>query len=97
MVGRDNGAIVAYETLRSEIIQQRPSGAQSHALALFLRQGMIAWMTAWTQCHAARSVADSARRCVERPAVVAHDAAAQVVQVLTEMVLGQACRGGGGG
>jgi hypothetical protein len=42
--------IARYEELRGQALGR--SGAQGQAMALFMRGGMSAWMTAWSQCVA---------------------------------------------
>ena len=91
----EDGVKAAYEELRQEVLDRRTVHAQSHALALFVRQGMLTWMTAWSQCRALRATAEIERSRVQRAAVVADDAGAQVVRLLAEMVLGEAGRGRG--
>jgi hypothetical protein len=94
-VGCEDGVTAAYEELRQEVLDRRAMRAPSHALALFVRQGMLTWMAAWAQCGAVRATGESERPRTDRAAVVADDAGAQVVRLLAEMVLGEARRGRG--
>ena len=94
-VRREAGAIADYEDLRRAVLQRRTAGTQSHALALFLRQGMLAWMAAFSPCRGGRPVACPERAGMARSGVLAGDACPQVVRLLTEMVLGDERRGGG--
>jgi len=79
--------VARYEELRRDARAEPGSGPRSHGLALFLRQGMAAWMRAWVECQAvapgeARSAADGTGPALPRVL------GPEVVMVLAEMVLG---------
>jgi hypothetical protein len=84
MSARPAGELCAgYEALRATVagsgVSETPRG-----LALFLAQGLAAWMRAWSALAPVPEIVPVA----ERP--VASGLGADVVRVLTEMVLG--CR-----
>jgi hypothetical protein len=81
--------MAAYEELRQAVLDRRIAHAQSQALALFVRQGMLGWVTAWSQCCAVRVTSESARSLTTRAAVLADGAGTQVVRILADMVLGE--------
>jgi len=90
--------MAAYEALRQAVLDRRMAPAQSQALALFVRQGMLSWVMAWSQCYAVRVLSDGARPPAARAATLADAACPQVVRILADMVLGEtreAWRGGG--
>ena len=45
--GRHPALIAHYEQLRGDVLRR---GIPGRGLALFLRQGMMAWIGAWTEC-----------------------------------------------
>ncbi len=45
-----NEMVAAYEQLRSDVLDQGRRFVPTPGLALFLRQGMTAWMRAWACC-----------------------------------------------
>jgi len=91
----EDGVTAAYEELRQAVLEGRTVRAQSQALALFVRQGMLGWMTAWSQCRAARVTGEGVRPPVTGGAMLADEACIRVIRILAEMVLGEARRGGG--
>jgi len=50
MLNRGNSLCEQYEALRAQAIGECPGIATPQGLALFLRQGMAAWMLAWSEC-----------------------------------------------
>jgi len=50
MLNRGNSLCEQYETLRAQATGEYPGIATPRGLALFLRQGMPAWMSAWLDC-----------------------------------------------
>jgi hypothetical protein len=70
-----------YEVLREAVLAGRAGGL---GLALFLREGMAAWMRAWDGPRPGARVAAPPRRGSDAPAGGAHGA---IVSVLAEMAL----------
>jgi hypothetical protein len=46
----DQGLIDHYEQLRNDVLSLAAGGNPTPGLALLLRQGMAAWMRAWSPC-----------------------------------------------
>ncbi len=88
--------MAAYEALRQAVLDRRPAHAQSHALALFVRQGMLSWMTVWSHCRAVQIPRHGAGPA-EPGTVVTNERGAEVVRLLAEIVLVRARGDGGGG
>lgn len=74
-----------YEALRAYAVE-RDVPASRDGLVVLLRQGMPAWMDAWTRLPAAPALPVKAER--ERPSPLSDDASAEVVRVLAAMTLG---------
>jgi hypothetical protein len=92
-----DGVMTAYEELRQAVLDRRIARAQAQALAVFVRQGLLGWVTAWSQCAAVRIPSDGARPAAPRAATLADDMCPQLVQVLADMVLGETPAAGRGG
>ncbi len=50
MRNKDNGLCEQYEALRAQATRECPGITTPRGLALLLRQGMPAWMLAWSDC-----------------------------------------------
>lgn len=50
MLLADNSLCESYEELRSQATGKNSLGATPRGLALFLHQGMPAWISAWSRC-----------------------------------------------
>jgi hypothetical protein len=50
LLARRTEMVTDYEQLRSAVLDQPRGSVLPPGLALFLRQGMTAWMRAWTGC-----------------------------------------------
>jgi hypothetical protein len=74
-----------YETLRNHAME-RDGPAARHGLAVLLRQGMAAWMDAWSTLPA--PPLRSARGDSPRPCPLPNESSAAVVHVLAAMALG---------
>ncbi len=74
-----------YEALRCHAIE-RQSPVARYGLAVLLRQGVAAWIGAWSKVPAAppRSAQDES----PRPSPLPHGSSAEVVRVLAAMTLG---------
>jgi hypothetical protein len=77
-----------YEVLRRYVIEPHHALAARDGLVVLLRQGVAAWMDAWSKVptSAVRAVRAAQGEC-ERPPLSA--ASAEVVHVLVSMALGQ--------
>ena len=79
--------VARYEDLRRDALAEPGAVPRSHGWALFLRQGMAAWIRAWTECEA--SAPGQERRAPVRDAVgVPRVLGCEMVKVLADMVLG---------
>jgi hypothetical protein len=78
---RDDGLIARYEELRRRALGQ--CGTQALGLALFMRQGMHAWMTAWSDCKATAASLPSLPSSI--PAVASQETCP--VQLHTEVAM----------
>jgi len=79
--------IADYERLRNDVLDATCIQATAPGRALFLRQGMAAWMRAWTACpKRSMSETDSAPR-FSPP--LSQGLLAQVTMILAGMLLGQ--------
>lgn len=75
-----------YEDLRNDVLHSFPEIVkQSQGLALFLRQGMIGWLNAWSKCSPPHVVEDKKEEYAYQGLPV--DLRAQVANVLTNMTL----------
>lgn len=75
-----------YEDLRNDVLHSLPEiGKQSQGLVLFLRQGMIGWLNAWSKCSPPHTVEDKKEEYAYQDLPV--DLRAQVANVLTNMTL----------
>ena len=90
----DKGTLNArYEELRSDVFSSYSKNMrQSQGLVLFLRQGMIGWLKAWSNCSSrAHTVEDREEEYIHRD--LPYDLRTQVAIVLTNMAL-NTCREG---
>ena len=76
---------VRYEALRSHAIERQVPVAR-YGLAVLLRQGVAAWMDAWSKMPA--SPPRSAKDDSPRPCPLPDGSSAEVVRVLAAMTLG---------
>jgi len=90
----DKGILNArYEELRSDALSSCSKNMrQSQGLVLFVRQGMIGWLKAWSTCSArAHTIEDREQEYAYQD--LPHDLRTQVAIVLTNMAL-NTCREG---
>jgi hypothetical protein len=80
----DNSAVRQYESLRSQVLNQQERFAEpSLGLALFIRQGMLAWIEV---CH--RYIpAHSTRQKRPQPPVFAYDTTSEMIKVMANITL----------
>ena len=74
-----------YEELRQQALGRWERGSGGRGFALFLRQGMKGWMEAWSRC--VPEIPTCPLRGYSREEIVPLDLRAEVVMVLTGMVL----------
>ena len=75
-----------YEQLRGDALNRAGLPAHGFGLALFLRQGMTAWMRAWSECtHELQTPAASA---VPLAAPLPAEVRAQLTLILASMLTG---------
>jgi hypothetical protein len=75
-----------YEDLRNDVLHAFPEiGEHSQVLVLFLRQGMIGWLNAWSTCSPPHTVENKREEYAYQDLPV--DLRAQVANVLTHMTL----------
>jgi hypothetical protein len=73
-----------YEVLRRHALERQHAPAARDGLAVLLRQGVAAWMDAWSRVPAPPPPATGNRG----PKAVLPDSSAEVVRVLAAMALG---------
>ena len=75
-----------YERLRNDVLDAGGSQATAPGRALFLRQGMAAWMRAWTACPKPSVMEDSAPYSAPP---LSQGLLAQVTMILAGMLISQ--------
>jgi len=80
----DNGAVRQYESLRSQVLNKQERFVEpSLGLALFIRQGMLAWIEV---CH--RYIPAHARREKRpQPPVFAYETTSEMIKVMANITL----------
>ena len=76
-----------YEQLRSDAFSYSVGRGHGPGLVLFLRQGMLSWMRAWSRCTSGPEP-----RCSTPPytdAILPLEVRSQITTVLAAMILGQ--------
>ncbi len=76
--------VAGYESLRRDVLAQQ-AGCSPLGLSVFLRQGMAAWMEAYSLCHAT-AAPPPPRRSQGVPAL-AQDLNGEMAKILTGIVL----------
>ena len=84
-MGAGEGLVARYEELRQQALGKWERGWGGRGFALFLRQGMKGWMEAWYRC--VPEIPAHPLRGYSREEIVSLDLRAEVVMVLTGMVL----------
>jgi len=75
---------IRYEALRTHVVDRRAL-ASHDGLVVLLRQGLAAWMEAWSRLPAPPASPVQTER--QRPSRLPDDASAEVVRVLAAMTL----------
>jgi len=80
----DNSAVQQYESLRLQVLNKQERFAErSLGLALFIRQGMLAWVEV---CH--RYIpAHSTRQKRKQPPVFAYETTSEMIKVMANITL----------
>lgn len=76
-----------YEALRRHVVEHRAHGARD-GLVVLLRQGVAAWMDAWSKLPAPVARPTRAHDEHQRPFPLPDDTHAEVIHVLAAMTLG---------
>jgi hypothetical protein len=80
----DDSALLQYESLRSQVLNKQERFAErSLGLALFIRQGMLAWIEL---CHRYRP-AHSSRGKRPQSAVFAYETTSEMIKVMANITL----------
>lgn len=83
-VESDDNALLQYESLRSQALDKQATFSErSLGLALFIRQGMLAWIEVCYRCMQANSKPD---KRPEKP-VVAYQATSEMIRVMANITL----------
>jgi hypothetical protein len=80
----DDRALLQYESLRSQVVDKQGALYERNlGLALFIRQGMLAWIESCQRCMPAHSTLDKQRE----PAVFPYEANSEMIKVLANITL----------
>ena len=80
----DDSVLLQYESLRLQVLnKQKRFAEKSLGLALFIRQGMLAWIEVCHKCMPA----DSSRQKQTEPPVFAYGVTAEMVKVMANITL----------
>jgi hypothetical protein len=80
----DDRTLLQYESLRSQVVDKQGAlSERSLGLALFIRQGMIAWIESCHRCMPAHSPLDKQRE----QAVFPYEAKSEMIKVLANITL----------
>ena len=81
----DDNALLQYESLRSQVLKKEEVfSACSLGLALFIRQGMLAWMEI---CHQCIPAADSVLDKQPETPVLPYETKSEMIKVLANITL----------
>lgn len=89
LIMRNAEIVAAYERLRGDTFDAIGVRPAAPGRALFLRQGMAAWMRAWTACPKPSAMETESAPCSSP--TLSHTLLAQVTMILAGMLVGQ-CR-----
>jgi hypothetical protein len=80
----DDSTLLHYESLRSQVLNKSDSFYErSLGLALFIRQGMLAWIQVCHQCTPANS---TAKKATQTP-VFAYGATSEMIKIMANITL----------
>jgi len=77
--------VADYEQLRSDVLDQPRRSVPTPGLALFLRQGMTAWMRAWASCRREQLSEPSAPLAA---VILSFSVRTEMTSILAGMILG---------
>ncbi len=78
----DDSILLQYESLRSQVLdRQEFFSEQSLGLALFIRQGMLAWIEVCHRCIPANPIGRS------KPPVFAYETTSEMIKVMANITL----------
>jgi len=80
----DDSALLQYESLRSQALKKEEVFSErSLGLALFIRQGMLAWIEMCNQCIPANSTFDRQTKTIDLP----YELKSEMIKVLANITL----------
>jgi hypothetical protein len=80
----DDSALLQYDSLRSQVLNKQAHFAErSLGLALFIRQGMLAWIELCHRCIPANSTLAKQ----PEPTVFAYDTTSEMIKVMANITL----------
>jgi hypothetical protein len=80
----DDSAVLQYESLRTQVLNKQESFTErSLGLALFIRQGMLAWIEVCHQYIPAHSTREKRRE----PPVFAYETTSEMIKVMANITL----------
>ena len=80
----DDSALLQYESLRSQVLSNHEAIAgRSAGLALFIRQGMLAWMEISHRCAPATSTLDKQ----PQPPGLSNETTSEMIKVMANITL----------
>ena len=83
-IASDDRALLQYESLRLQVVDQQGAPYERNlGLALFIRQGMLAWIQVCHQCTPANS---TAKKATQTP-VFAYGATSEMIKIMANITL----------
>ncbi|MHC4133295.1 MAG: hypothetical protein ACYSR3_15115 [Planctomycetota bacterium] len=80
----DDSAMLQYESLRSQVLREQGSlPEQNLGLALFVRQGMLAWIKICHQCIPANPSLDKKTQAIDAP----YETKSEMIKVMANITL----------
>jgi hypothetical protein len=80
----DDSALLQYESLRSQVLRDHGSLAgQNLGLALFIRQGMLAWIKICHQCIPVNASVDKKTESIDPP----YETKSEMIKVMANITL----------
>jgi len=85
LLARRNEMVADYEQLRGDVLDQPRRSVPTPGLALFLRQGITAWMHAWASCRREQPSEPSSPHAA---GILSLSVRAEMTSILAGMILG---------
>ena len=80
----DDSTLLQYESLRSQVVDKQGAlSERSLGLALFIRQGMLAWIEACHKCIPSNSIFNRHAKTID----LAYEVKSEIIQVLANITL----------